>query len=473
MRSHRLTVAVRSLVPSLILGAVAITATPSTYADDPLLAENDLPGIPISITQGARRELLSPSGESSTENAGDTKPSSTATAEAEAEADPDFDAPARQILTPDRPEPVMAPDRMDNVDVAGVDPDAPIVDPETGRVDLELLRQRYEGARPATQTVAPPAPAISPFEGPDAKPISSGNGRMSRLEPGMSELDMPEREPERPSMLNEDLSRIGAQLAQSVAKTVQPETNAQPPSNQKTKGPTTLTLIPGVNQLATISRGHPNRVVTPFTNPEIRTTASGAEISTADSVVYVATDQEGPVTLYISERGQPRLAASLTLVPQPIPPQEIVFNFTDEVARDFKIANPRAEDWETRQPYVDTIVDLFRTLATQDLPSGYSLRKPHGSDVITCFGGQHVAFELGQVVEGHNIEVQILRATNVSDVTVEVIGHQCSGEAVMAAAEWPHSILSPGQSTEMYVAKHRLERITPEIRRPSLIGDRP
>ncbi|MCK7553388.1 TraK domain-containing protein [Marinobacter goseongensis] len=470
MRLHRLTVAVRSLVPTVILGMVAFSASPAAFADDPLLAENDLPGIPISITQGARRELLSPSNG----GANDTVRAERQTVSTAAqESEPVSDAPAQQILSPDLPEPAMAPPRNDDIGIAGVDPDAPIVDPDTGRVNLELLRQRYEGSRPATQTVTPPQPAVSTVEQTEEATVSEENGLMSRMEPGMSELDIPNRAPERPSMLDEDLSRIGAQLAQSVAKTVQPRTSAPTPSNQKPKGPTTLTLIPGVNQLATISRGHPNRVVTPFTNPEIRTTATGAEISTADSVVYVATDQEGPVTLYISERGQPRLAASLTLVPQPIPPQEIVFNFTDDIARDFKIANPRAEDWETRQPYVDTIVDLFRTLATQDLPSGYSLRKPHGSDVITCFGGQHVAFELGQVVEGHNIEVQILRATNVSDVTVEVIGHQCSGNAVMAAAEWPHSILSPGQSTEMYVAKHRLERITPEIRRPSLIGDRP
>lgn len=432
---RRLSVSVRTFVPAVILGVGTLVGGNQAHAVDPLIAESDLPGIPISVTQGARRQVTE---------------SPTPVEQNDETNDPG--AAARSAIAPAveaRPT-ARAPEEDARPAVAGVDPDEPVYDPTSGRVDIERLRQSY---------------------GLDDTPAKEPERNVSRAEPGVSDLDIAEPDPERPSMLDEDLNRIGETLARSMATAVTKKADDRKADPEKPKGPTTLTLIPGVNQLATISRGHPNRVVTPFTHPEIRTTASGAEITTTNSVVYIATNDEGPVTLYISEKGEPRLAASLTLVPQPIPPQEIVFNFTDEITRKFKVANPRAEDWETRQPYVDTLVDLFKALASQDLPSGYSLRKPHGSDVITCFGGQHVAFELGQVVEGHNIEVQVLRATNVSDVTVEVIGHQCSGEAVMAAAEWPYSILEPGASTEMYVAKHRLERITPDIRRPSLIGD--
>lgn len=240
--------------------------------------------------------------------------------------------------------------------------------------------------------------------------------------------------------------------------------------NEETERQDVAVLTPGVNRIMKISRGHPNRLIAPFSEPEVRTTNTDAEITTSGEIIYVATGSEQPVTLFVSPKGNERVAASITLLPQAIPPQEIRFKLDagDEV---IKYANPTAEQWETRTSYVDTITEAFRALATQDLPQGYTMREPGPKDHLSCYAGKHVSFELGQVVEGHNMEIQVAVAKNHGSRPVEIVGHQCAGQRVLAAAEWPRSVLEPGQKTEMFIAIQRLEDAEPEIRRPSLIGE--
>lgn len=86
--------------------------------------------------------------------------------------------------------------------------------------------------------------------------------------------------------------------------------------------PTTLLMTPGVNELIPVALGHLNRIVTPFESPQVRTT-SDAQTQIKGNVVYVATDKESPVSLYITPPGQEASALSVTLVPRRIPPREI------------------------------------------------------------------------------------------------------------------------------------------------------
>lgn len=229
-------------------------------------------------------------------------------------------------------------------------------------------------------------------------------------------------------------------------------------------------LKPGVNRILKISRGHPNRIIAPFHAPEVRTTNTDAEITTSGEIIYVATGSEQPVTLFVSPKGNERVAASITLLPQAIPPQEIRFRL-DAGNEVIKYANPTAEKWETRNSYIDTITQAFRALALQDIPQGYTMRQPAPTDYLSCHAGKSVSFELGQVVEGHNMEIQVAVATNNGMEPVEIIGNQCAGYRVLAAAEWPRSILEPGQKTEVFIALQRLEDAEPDIRRPSLIQE--
>ena len=233
---------------------------------------------------------------------------------------------------------------------------------------------------------------------------------------------------------------------------------------------TTIEVKPGVNRMVQVSQGHPNRVVVPFENPRIRTTSSDAEITAHGPVIYVATNSKRPVTLFVSPEDNERLAVSLTLIPKAIPPQELNITISGEHAGEFRFARPSAQKWEQRTPYVNTLIGLFESLAKQQLPRGYSIREPHAADPLTCWHQRDIIFELGQVVEGHNIEVQVLVAHNNDDEPVEVVGSMCAGDRVLAAAEWPRSVLEPNQKTEVYVARQRLDEAEERSTRPSLIN---
>jgi conjugal transfer pilus assembly protein TraK len=63
---------------------------------------------------------------------------------------------------------------------------------------------------------------------------------------------------------------------------------------------------------------HLNRLVMPFDNPVV-TTTSQATTSSKGTIVYVATADETPVTLYITLGDNQDIALSLTLIPKRIP----------------------------------------------------------------------------------------------------------------------------------------------------------
>ena len=87
-------------------------------------------------------------------------------------------------------------------------------------------------------------------------------------------------------------------------------------------GPQSVRVSPGTTALVEVATGHLNRIVTPFASPAVRTVAQ-AQTQVDGNVVYVATADEEPVTLYLSDSSNPDTAIALTLAPRRIPPREI------------------------------------------------------------------------------------------------------------------------------------------------------
>lgn len=232
---------------------------------------------------------------------------------------------------------------------------------------------------------------------------------------------------------------------------------------------------PGLNEIAQISKGHINRIIVPFNNPEIRTTSNEAEISAKGSVIYVTTNSSRPVTLFVTPESNDGVAISLTLAPKTIAPQQVDVELDSHYQSEIIQASPKARDWEERTPYVDTLTSVFKALAKNDLPQGYTLREPRPREEASPCSVDpdkgDVSFETAQVVEGHNITVDVVVALNEGARPVEVVGTQCSGDRVMGAAEWPRSILEPGQKTEVFVARQRLDEREKQNRRPSTIQE--
>lgn len=241
-----------------------------------------------------------------------------------------------------------------------------------------------------------------------------------------------------------------------------------------------LTMKPGVNQIIPIAIGHPNRIVTPFSNPEVVSTSltSSAnenecgEVCIKENVVYVATDVTHPVTMFVTEKGTEAQALSVTMIPRRIPPREVFLKLDGGFTGSSMYASTKAKSWEESQPYVETIRSVFRKLAMGEIPQGYTMNDiPQGIVIPACsMPGAIVDFTKGQYLMGHHLNVFIGVVKNVSKQPMEVKEALCGSWDVAAVASWPLHILEPGQKTEIYVAKKEKRGIAPTSKRPSLLG---
>lgn len=244
-----------------------------------------------------------------------------------------------------------------------------------------------------------------------------------------------------------------------------------------------LTMKPGVNQIIPIAISHPNRIVTPFATPEVVSTSLSAgakegecgEICIKDNVVYVATDKQEPVTMFITNKGSEAQALSLTMLPKRIPPRE-VFLKLDGAAQAMAVGggSGKAKAWETNQPYIETLRTAFRKIALNEIPQGYTMTKMPRELLATAprcaQAGMPVDFSAGQYMAGYNLNIFIGVATNTSGQPLEFKEAMCGNWDVAAVTSWPLKVLEPGQKTEVYVAVKQGARVPVTSGRPSLIG---
>jgi len=251
----------------------------------------------------------------------------------------------------------------------------------------------------------------------------------------------------------------------SSANNTSPRTEMNEASN--------LVMAPGVNEIVPVAVSHLNRIVTPFGEPEVNTT-SDATVNIEDNVIYVATTEENPVTLFITQKGSQARALSLTLVPRRIPPRELFLELEGGATNAALVGNPKAERWETSQPYIDTLRGVMRSLALGDIPQGYTLHDTNSQQRMpSCQQpGFNFQFAGGQTMVGHRLSVNIGVATNVSGQPLEFKEQSCGDWDVAAVAAWPRNVLGPNERTEVYVVR-RADKKDPRMptnTRPSLLG---
>lgn len=244
-----------------------------------------------------------------------------------------------------------------------------------------------------------------------------------------------------------------------------------------------IAMKPGQNVFIPISREHPNRLLTPFKNPQIISTSLFAgkkkgecgEVCVRDGVIYVTTDAPSAVTAFITEKGHEDIAFSVTMVPQAIPPREVKFTLPADVME--RLSSRKASDtgirkaqaWEQSQPYVDTIRQALRGVALGQIPSGYNMRKVRVSDAVPLCSHRGLDFDWqnGQILEGYNLDIYVGVLTNTADSPVEFRSQNCGGWRTAAVTSWPLTVLEPGQKTEIYVVvKHEDEIPNDQVRKP-------
>ena len=224
-----------------------------------------------------------------------------------------------------------------------------------------------------------------------------------------------------------------------------------------------LTVTPGVNQIVTIAVGHTNRLITPFSHPQVSSATlsggdaagTGGEVSIKDNVVYISTNKVVPISMFITDKGNENVAISLTLLPRKIPSREVHLTLNTQDLQTV-YGSSEAEKWEKSQPYVSGIKKALREIALQRVPSGYQLTSiPKNYALPSCSAqGFRVDFSKGQLMAGSKLHYIVGKVTNVSAHTLEFRESSCANYDIAAVALWPNNMLEPGQSSEIYVVRH-------------------
>jgi len=226
----------------------------------------------------------------------------------------------------------------------------------------------------------------------------------------------------------------------------------------------TTKISPGVNQIIKISKGHLNRIITPFELAVVETVSS-ATIESRGESIYVTSSDDYPITMFVHEKGADDPSVSLTLIPSPIPPRQVRIIFDAETGV-YPVAG--AKRWESTHPYIENIKDGMSSLAKGQIPHGYGFRKFKASrdPYPECANkSQGIEVKPAQTIEGHSIVYVVASVQNDSSGVIELDEHLCYEDGVLAAAFWPNVRLHPGQKTELYVAYKRPERASARQRK--------
>ena len=243
----------------------------------------------------------------------------------------------------------------------------------------------------------------------------------------------------------------------------------------------TITVAPGETKALVVSAGNVNRIVTPFAQPDIVTTAPD-QFTIRQNVVYAAPaapapgQQPEPLTLYLTEKGDESTAISLILLPRlQVASREfrlvLAGGHGGAVTRSSGSAR-QAAAWEQDQPYPAMLAELLARLAAGSVPQGYDLGPPDPAAAPRCAApaSLRVDFSHGQLLTGGQLEAWVGTVANTGTSTAELTETACAlTTAVAAVAVWPTPRLAPGELAEIYVVRRQLppaERTQP---RPSLI----
>ncbi|RMD69085.1 MAG: hypothetical protein D6819_07845 [Gammaproteobacteria bacterium] len=205
--------------------------------------------------------------------------------------------------------------------------------------------------------------------------------------------------------------------------------------------PIFLRVRPGITEMIAVSASMPNRIATPFKEPQV-VDASGSQIQTMGGNVYILPASKAPIGIFISEKDARGPVISLTLVPKDIPPQNVLVQF--------EATEPGAERGHNKpDSHADTIVHVMRRIVMGELPDGYTEAPEPGK-----------LLEIGPVLAkssrrwaGTDTEVLEYLLENRGSEAVELTEPSFYERGVKAVAFYPKIMLRPGETTRAYVMR--------------------
>lgn len=232
----------------------------------------------------------------------------------------------------------------------------------------------------------------------------------------------------------------------------------------------TIKPKPGKTESVIIAKGKLNRIVTPYADPKVLT-VDNVETKIDGSAIYLATDSEKIVSMFISDT-ETGSAASLQLSPQElVAPVEI--RIDAEASKTFQTESGLSKtDRLFRQdsPYINEVKAIMQNLGKQQIPQGFTLEEV--TDEIRSKKFCHdpnLTYWPGQLLSGHDSRIVVLVGQNNGNSPVIFEEAFCASEDTMAVAAWPKVRIEPGEKTEIYLLLRLPEGKSGEEIRPALL----
>lgn len=345
------------------------------------------------------------------------------------------------------------------------------------KLGVALVAAMLAGASLAQVGSRPPASPVNestevPMDAPQAPAAAAGQGARAGG-PSVPGLDSPQRtivrdvampQPPPPPPTADELRSAGFTGPVLGTPVVRPRPSARRPAAE-------IEVEVGVNKTFAVAKAHVNRIVTPFSDAKVITT-SVAGIRAEGGIVYVSTNTDESIGLFVHEADDPENAISLTLIPDEIDQvsTRVSIRGMQTEARRQRVAVERdvAQTFETASPYVETLTALMADLAHGRMPEGYGLEEVDVTrhDLPSCrIPGAHTM--PAQVITGSELFVVVYRLTATVATTVDE--SKCS-EAARAVAAWPKRTLRAGEETELYAVFSVESQTEAQAVRPSVIG---
>lgn len=207
----------------------------------------------------------------------------------------------------------------------------------------------------------------------------------------------------------------------------------------------TVTISNDDTHLINVSQSLVNRITTPFRSPTVLSNG-GVSFQIIGQDVFFEMKSDQPVGVFIREDESIQNhspVASLTLIPKPIPPQNISVVLDKNVR-----ANAASQRVKIATDYEDGLVTAIGQAVLNNTPDGFS-RSNATKLAVAKIGG--VLLRPVTVYSGVDQNIFVYSAENTTGQTVELVEPSFHHEGVRAVAFHPEIRLQPKQKTNVYI----------------------
>lgn len=207
----------------------------------------------------------------------------------------------------------------------------------------------------------------------------------------------------------------------------------------------TVTISNDDSHLINVSQSLVNRITTPFRSPTVLSNG-GVTFQILGQDVYFEMKSDSPVGIYIREDESIQNhspVASLTLIPKPIPSQNI------SVVLDKSIrAQAASQRVKVSSDYEDGLISALSQAVLNNTPDGFS-RSNATKNAVAKIGG--VMLRPTTVYSGVDQNIYVYSAENTTNQTIELVEPSFHHEGVRAVAFFPEIRLEPRKTTNVYI----------------------